>query len=179
MSNRKKSAETVCCLVILGFAVAHQASAESEAPESDTVVGAPNTEADLGELDPETQRYQAEVRQLDVRKNIWQSWVYAFKISPPEIRAKLWDELEQVKQQPDSDLPAIIADIEAEKAERAARASDYDEETLRYKAALQDAGYSQVEVDGLVEAILRSRSMDWLRFSLPPYQSSGRLTGMQ
>jgi len=151
MSNRKKSAKLLCCLVILGFAVAHQASAESEAPESDTDAGAPNAEAVLGELDPETQRYQAEVRQLDVQKNVWQSWVYAFKISPPEIRAKLWDELEQVKQQPGPDLPAIIADIEAEKAERAARASDYDEETLRYKAALEDAGYSQVEVDGLVE----------------------------
>jgi len=151
MSNRKKSPKLLCCLVILGFALAHQASAESDAPESDTVVGAPNAESDLGELDPETQRYQAEVRQLDVRKNIWQSWVYAFKISSPEIRAELWDELEQVKQQPDPDLSAIIADIEAENAERAARTSDYDEETLRYKAALEDAGYSQVEVDGLVK----------------------------
>jgi len=151
MSHQNELAKALCCLVILGFVVAHQTSAELAVPEPDTVAGVPNAEAILGELDPETQRYQAEVRQLDDRKNVWQSWVYAFKISPPEIRAELWEDLEQVKQQPGPDLQAIVADIETEKAQRAARASDYDEETLLYKAALADAGYSQVEVDGLVE----------------------------
>jgi hypothetical protein len=70
---------------------------------------------------------------------------------PPENRANIWQELEQARQQPDADLSAIIAEAAAERAERDARADDYDEETRRYKAALEKAGYPSAEVDGLVE----------------------------
>jgi hypothetical protein len=72
-------------------------------------------------------------------------------VSRPENRANIWQELEQARQQPDADLSAIIAEAAAERAERDARADDHDEETRRYKAALERAGYTSAEVDGLVE----------------------------
>lgn len=111
----------------------------------------PYLETGLGELDAETQRYQAEVRQLDLPDNVQNTWVYGFKISPPQIRARIWDELERYQQQQaEQDLPGTLAAVQAEQAEQAARRSNYDAETLRYQAALERAGYSQVEVDGLV-----------------------------
>lgn len=112
----------------------------------------PYLQTGLGDLDAETQRYMAEVRQLNVRENVWKPWVMAFKYSGPEIRVELWDELERHKgQDPMADVPAQMAAIEAEQAERDERRNRYDAETLRYKEALEKAGYPQVEVDGLVE----------------------------
>jgi hypothetical protein len=112
----------------------------------------PYLETGLGELDAETQRYQAEVRQLGLPENVENTWVYGFKISPPDIRAGIWEELERYRQQqPEQQLPAAREAIEAEQAEREARKSKYDDETRRYQAALEQAGYSRAEVDGLTE----------------------------
>lgn len=103
----------------------------------------------IGPLDAETQRYQAELSQLGLDQNEIMSMVYGFKIAEVNLRADIWDQLEQQKiQHAETNLPQIIADIEAENAQRS---SDHDGETLRYKSALQQAGYSQAEVDGLTE----------------------------
>ena len=109
----------------------------------------PYLETGIGPLDAETQRYQAELQQLGLAENEVMPMVYAFKNSSAELRAGQWEDLENLRsQQADQDLAAQMAEIEAEQA---ARGSNYDAETLRYKAALQRAGHSQAEVDGLTE----------------------------
>jgi len=105
--------------------------------------------AGIGPLDAETQRYQAELRQLGFDQNEIMGMVYGFSIAEAGLRADIWDQLQKQKiQQAETNLPQIIADTEAENAQRS---SNYDGETLRYKSALQQAGYSQAEVDGLTE----------------------------
>lgn len=138
-------------LIVLSSAVTITAFAQSDISGPAPAIVAGDLDAELGELDAETRRFQAEVARLDVRDNVRRTWVYAFKISTPENRANIWQELEQARQQPDADLSAIIAEAAAERAERDARADDHDEETRRYKAALEKAGYPSAEVDGLVE----------------------------
>ncbi len=109
----------------------------------------PYLETGIGPLDTETQRYQAELQQLGLAENEVMPMVYVFKTSSAELRAGQWEDLENLRsQQAGLNLAAEIAEIEAEQA---ARGSHYDAETLRYKAALQRAGYSQAEVDGLTE----------------------------
>ena len=103
----------------------------------------------IGPLDAETQRYQAELSQLGLDQNEIMSMVYGFKIAEANLRAEIWDQLEQQKiQHAETNTLQVIADIEAENAQRS---SDYDAETLRYKSTLQQADYSQTEVDGLTE----------------------------
>jgi hypothetical protein len=138
-------------LIVLSSAAAITAFAQSDTSGPAPAAEARGLDAEPGKLDAETRRFQTEVAQLDVRDNVRRTWVYAFKISTPENRANIWQELEQARQQPDADLSAIIAEAAAERAERDARADDYDEETRRYKAALERAGYTSAEVDGLVE----------------------------
>jgi hypothetical protein len=112
----------------------------------------PYLETGLGILDTETQRYQAEAAQAGQPENVWNSWVLSFRDSPPEIRTRLWTELERFKSQQDElDVPAELAAIEAEQQERLERRSQYDEETERYRTALEEAGYPPSEVDSLVE----------------------------
>ena len=110
----------------------------------------PYLQTGLGELDAETQRYMAEAQQLGVSDNVWKPWVMSFKYSPADIRSGLWEELEQHRGQDlMADLPGQLEAVEAEQTEQAQRASQYDAETLRYKAALEQAGYSATEVSGL------------------------------
>jgi len=109
----------------------------------------PYLETGIGPLDAETQRYQLELQQLGLAENEVMPMVYAFKISSVDLRAGQWEDLENLRQQQASqNLAAEVAEIEAEQA---ARGSNYDAETLRYKAALERAGHSQAEVDGLTE----------------------------
>jgi hypothetical protein len=108
-------------------------------------------------LDGETQRYRDGLQGLELEENEIMSLVYGFKISSPEIRAGIWEELEQTRNQlAEQDLSTEIAKIEAEQAQRG---SNFDAETLRYKAALEQAGYSPTEVDGLVEIFSPSPEM--------------------
>ena len=112
----------------------------------------PYLETGLGDLDAETQRYKAEVSQLDVPENVWQPWVMVFSNSGPDIRSNMWEDLERYRAQHDpADLAAQRAEIEQEQAEREERASRYDGETLRYRDALRAAGYTEEEVKGLTE----------------------------
>ena len=112
----------------------------------------PYLETGLSELDAETQRYQAEAEQVGVPENVWQSWVLVFRDSPPDLRPGLWDELERFRsQQAELDRPEELVTIQAEQRERDERRSQYDEETQRYKVALEAAGYRASEVAGLVE----------------------------
>jgi hypothetical protein len=109
----------------------------------------PYLETGIGPLDTETQRYQAELQQLGLAENEVMPMVYAFKISSADLRAGQWEDLENLRdQQAGQNLAAEVAEIEAEQA---ARGGNYDAETQRYQAALEQAGYSQAEVNGLTE----------------------------
>ena len=113
----------------------------------------PYLQTGLGELDAETERYQAEVQQLGVPENVWKPWVAAFRASSPGIRAGLWEELEAHRGEapPTADIDEQLQAIEAENAERRARLDAADSETQRYRDALERAGYTQAEIDGMVE----------------------------
>jgi hypothetical protein len=91
-------------LIVLSSAVTITAFAQSDISGPAPAIVAGDLDAELGELDAETRRFQAEVARLDVRDNVRRTWVYAFKISTPENRANIWQELEQARQQPDADL---------------------------------------------------------------------------
>lgn len=133
----------------------------------------PYLETGLGELDAETLRYQAEAQQLDVPENVWMPWVLVFRDASPEIRAEMWKELLAFRtQQNPVEVAAQRAQIEQEQAQREQRASRYDQETLSYRDALQDAGYSEAEVKGLTEVFSASpkamRRVYWSSISSMP-----------
>jgi hypothetical protein len=88
-------------LIVLSSAVTITAFAQSDISGPAPAIVAGDLDAELGELDAETRRFQAEVARLDVRDNVRRTWVYAFKISTPENRANIWQELEQARQQPE------------------------------------------------------------------------------
>jgi hypothetical protein len=112
----------------------------------------PYLETGLGELDDETQRYQTEAQHSDVPENVWQPWVLIFHDASPDIRAELWNELENYKAQHNpAEIAERLAEIEQERAEREQRVNSYDSETRNYRDALRAAGYSDDEVKGLTE----------------------------
>jgi hypothetical protein len=139
-------------LIVLSSAVTITAFAQSDISGPAPAIVAGDLDAELGELDAETRRFQAEVARLDVRDNVRRTWVYAFKISTPENRANIWQELEQARQQPDADLSAIIAE--------AAAGMPAPTTMTRKPAATRPPSRGP--------AIRRPRSTDWLRFSPPP-----------
>jgi hypothetical protein len=99
-------------LIVLSSAVTITAFAQSDISGPAPAIVAGDLDAELGELDAETRRFQAEVARLDVRDNVRRTWVYAFKISTPENRANIWQELEQARQQPDADLSEVDGLVE-------------------------------------------------------------------
>lgn len=108
-----------------------------------------SAEVDSGELDAETRRYESELGQLDFSENAINGMVYGFSIATPELREGIWKDLEQHKaQQAETNLPELRTEIEAEQDKRG---KNYDEETLRYSAVLEQAGHTPAEVAGLTE----------------------------
>lgn len=109
----------------------------------------PYLETGLGELDEETAAYQAELLQMGLAENEAAGMTLSFRDSSAELRESMWGDLENYRAQANPDqLAAAIAEAEAEQL---ARGGNYDAETLRYKEALEQAGWSPEEVAGLVE----------------------------
>jgi hypothetical protein len=109
----------------------------------------PYLETGLGELDAETRRYQGELQQLGLPEVQVTSMTHTFKVSPPEIRQGIWRDLEQY--QGSGREEALAAEMDEIRAEQSQRKQNYDDETLRYQRALQEAGYTEAEVAGLTE----------------------------
>ena len=100
----------------------------------------------MEQMDEEAACYVAELRALGLEGAMFDIQVRAFEGATPELRAKMWNDLEITKQQlatPEmQELLQIRKQMEA--------TPDYDEETLRYKAALENAGKTDEEIHGLV-----------------------------
>jgi len=96
--------------------------------------------------DAEAGRYAAELQSLGVAGSMYDIQMHAFRAGTPELRAKMWNDLEIVRE--------ALADEGLRDLHQARLGNkpskDYDEETLRYKAALEAAGKSEVEVNGFV-----------------------------
>jgi hypothetical protein len=109
----------------------------------------PYLQTGLGTLDAETLRYQSRLQELGLAANEVMPMVYIFELSSPDLRAGQWEDLDNHQDlQSEQDLTVATARIQAEK--EAAAQSNYDSETRRYQAALEQAGYPDVEVKGLV-----------------------------
>jgi hypothetical protein len=114
--------------------------------------------------DKETLRYQGELQTLRIEGSMYDIQSRAFAVAAPDMRAKMWNDLEILKKELATDefqeLLAIRAQNEA--------TPDYDTETLGYKSALEKAGKSEEEVKGLVtlfsngNELMRKTLMDGL-----------------
>lgn len=96
--------------------------------------------------DAETLRFESELKQFELRENVVASFVYAFQIASPELRAELWQQLEKDK------TAEKISKTEADAYKTQSRpAGYYDAETLRYKAAVEELDLSAELVEDLIE----------------------------
>ena len=113
--------------------------------DQDNVASA-TTATSTSPKDAETLRFESELRQYELRENVVSSFVYAFQIASPELRAELWQQLE------DDKAAEIISKTEADAYKAQSRPPDYyDPETLRYKAAVENLDLSAELVEDLVE----------------------------
>ena len=107
----------------------------------------------MGDRDAETERYQAELLVLRIEGSMFDIQSRAFAAATPTKRAKMWADLETLKRElageEMQELLAIRAQVES---------PEYDAETLSYKAALQQAGKSAEDVNGLVTLFSISRA---------------------
>jgi len=107
-----------------------------------------DTQAELaaGQWDAETQRYRASLAQLGIAGSMYDIQSTAFSAAPEARRGQMWADLDTLRgelaKEDMQELLEIRAQIEA--------GPTMDAETLRYKAALQQAGKSAEEVNGLV-----------------------------
>ena len=136
------------CLVIMASLAAATAFA---GPETEAGAANPPTATDPGPKDEETIRYEAALQSLNeqaefqAHENAITATVFIFQTSPPDHRAMLWEELEKGRQ--------AAAEIRKKHAEHgpAPVNPDYDAETLRYKAAVEQLGLPPDMVEDLVE----------------------------
>jgi hypothetical protein len=109
---------------------------------------------ETGDKDAETVRFETELRNVSqqsryqARENVIASQVYIFQVSAPEQRQALWEDMEKSKQQ-----LAENQEKEAEDAESLQNmdTSEFDAETLRYKAAVEQLDLPPGMVEDLVE----------------------------
>ena len=98
------------------------------------------------QADEETLRYQGELQTLRIEGSMYDIQSRAFASAAPDMRAKMWNDLAILKKEMATEefqeLLAIRAQTEA--------TPDYDAETLGYQSALEKAGKSEDEVNGLV-----------------------------
>lgn len=96
--------------------------------------------------DAEAERYAAELASLGVEGSMYDIQIKAFNDAPPHLREKMWNDLEIVRQ--------TLAEEDMKELHQARMQGPSDEghdaETLSYKAALQAAGMTEAEVNGLV-----------------------------
>jgi hypothetical protein len=115
---------------------------------------AASTRPETMEKDAETMRFEAELREMSqmmrypLAENVIAPQVYLFQNSLPEQRQTLWEELEKSKQQ-----LAQQQALEAVDEERLQNmpTEGLDEETLRYKAAVEQLNLPPGMAEDLVE----------------------------
>jgi len=99
----------------------------------------------VGDWDAETERYTAELQLLRIEGSMYDIQSRAFAAATPAKRAKMWADLEIVRQELAKEEMQELLKIRAQ-----IDSPDYDAATLSYKAALQQAGKSANDVNGLV-----------------------------
>jgi hypothetical protein len=106
----------------------------------------------VGDPDAETERFTAELKLLRIEGSMFDIESRAFAAATPDKRAKMWADLEFVRQELAKEEMQELLKIRAQ-----VDSPDYDAETLSYKAALQQAGKSADDVHGLVTLFSISR----------------------
>ena len=137
-------------LVILALLAAAFTHADTTT-ESEAGMASPPAATDPGPKDEETIRYEAGLRSLNeqaqfkAQENAITANVFLFQTSPPDHRARLWEELEKGRQ--------TAEETRKKEAEHkpAPVNPDYDAETLRYMAAVEELGLPADMVEDLVE----------------------------
>ena len=99
----------------------------------------------IGDTDAETERYQAELQLLRIEGSMFDIQSRAFAAATPAKRAKMWADLEILKEELASEEMQELLKIRDQ-----LESPEYDVETLSYRAALQKAGKSAQDVNGLV-----------------------------
>jgi hypothetical protein len=100
---------------------------------------------ETGEWDAETRRYQTELQLLGIKGSMYDIQSRAFAAALPNKRAKMWADLDTVREELASEEMQELLEIRAQNE----ATPDYDAETQSYKAALEQAGKSADEVHGL------------------------------
>ena len=132
-----------CLLLVSVFSLSNRAALADQ----NSAASATTTQS-TDPKDAETQKFEAELQQFELRENIVASFVYAFQISSPEQRTDLWQQLEQDK----AEAVELRQQQEADALDRQSQPpGDYDAETLRYKAAVEKLDLPADVVDDLVE----------------------------
>ena len=132
-----------CLLLVAVFSLSNRAALAYQ----DSAASATTTQS-TDPKDAETQKFEAELRQFELRENIVASFVYAFQISSPEQRTDLWQQLEQDK----AEAVELRQQQEADARDMQSQPpGDYDAETLRYKAAVEKLDLPADVVYDLVE----------------------------
>ena len=106
----------------------------------------------IGDPDAESERYQAELQHLRIEGSMFDIQSRAFAAATPAKRAQMWTDLEILKRELASEEMQELLEIRAQ-----IESPEYDAETLSYKAALQKAGKSAEDVNGLVTLFSISR----------------------
>jgi hypothetical protein len=106
----------------------------------------------IGDRDAESERYQAELQHLRIEGSMFDIQSRAFAAATPTKRAKMWADLETLKQELAGEEMQELLKIRAQ-----VESPSYDAETLNYQATLQKAGKSAQDVHGLVTLFSISR----------------------
>jgi hypothetical protein len=110
--------------------------------------------ADEQEKDAETMRFEAEIRsrsqmmRYPFTENIIASQVEIFQASAPASRQAIWTELEKTKLQQVEHQQQEIADAQSL---RDMPTDEFDAETLRYKAAIEQMNLPPAAIEDLVK----------------------------
>jgi len=141
--DRADLAKVTECATFINQCTAELMQCE-ETKEAVVPVAAPETV----EADAETERYVAEMTALGVENITLEIQSQAFARATPDLRAKMWNDLEIVRQELAGRGVQSLPQTRAEAGTSAAQG--FDEETLRYRAALERAGKSEVEIGGFL-----------------------------
>ena len=95
--------------------------------------------------DEEYERYRRELLALNLDEDTADTQLHAFRNAPQGLREKLWNDLEIIRQE----LAQMGASDVQQAKEMNKPVQNWDAETLSYKAALEAAGKSEVEINGL------------------------------
>lgn len=110
-------------------------------------VAAASVAEEVSSKDTETRTFEIELRQFELQENVIASFVLAFDISSPEIREKLWQQLEKDK----ADAAARQEEQDASSPVAPLPPGGYDAETLRYKSVVEALNLPSGMAEDLVE----------------------------